>query len=56
MASLDLSSRLDDEIYADIMSSFPELSADGYAKLIKLDEDWLKSESGKKRWRTFIAA
>jgi hypothetical protein len=38
------------------MSSFPELSADEYAKLIKLDEDWLKSESGKKRWRTFINA
>ncbi|KIM82720.1 hypothetical protein PILCRDRAFT_70144 [Piloderma croceum F 1598] len=48
--------RLDDEIYADTMSSFPELSVDGYAKLIKLDEDWLKSESGKKRWRTFINA
>jgi hypothetical protein len=36
------------------MSSFPELSMDGQAKIIKIDEDWLKSEDGKKRWRAFM--
>jgi hypothetical protein len=36
------------------MSSFPELSADGHAKIIKIDEDWLKGEDGKKRWRAFM--
>ena len=45
--------RLDDEIYEHTMSAFPEFSEDEHAKLVKLDEDWLKSESGKKRWREF---
>ncbi|KAG6332145.1 hypothetical protein ID866_6945 [Astraeus odoratus] len=48
--------RLDDEIFEHVMSAFPELSENEYEKLIKLDEDWLKSEEGKKRWRAFINA
>jgi hypothetical protein len=27
---------------------------DEHAGLTKLDEDWMKSESGKERWRVFI--
>ena len=36
------------------MKDFPELAADSYEKLRKLDEDWMKSADGKKRWRKFI--
>jgi replication fork protection complex subunit Tof1/Swi1 len=36
------------------MSTFPELSVDEHAKLIRLDEEWLKSQDGKKRWRDFM--
>jgi hypothetical protein len=46
--------RLDDEIYEDTMKTFPEFAESSYAKLIKLDEDWLKSPEGKERWRKFI--
>ncbi|OJA18553.1 hypothetical protein AZE42_04012 [Rhizopogon vesiculosus] len=45
--------KLDDEIYEHTMSTFPEFSEDEHVKLLKLDEDWLKSETGKKRWREF---
>ncbi|KIK27241.1 hypothetical protein PISMIDRAFT_675106 [Pisolithus microcarpus 441] len=38
------------------MSAFPELSGNDHEKLVKLDEDWLKSEDGKKRWRAFVNA
>lgn len=48
--------RLDDEIYDHVISEFPELVENEHEKLIKLDEDWLKSEDGKKRWRAFINA
>jgi len=47
---------LDDEIYEHVISAFPELVENEHEKLIKLDEDWLKSEDGKKRWRAFINA
>ena len=47
--------RIDDEIFEDAISSFPELAENDHAKLTKLDEEWLKNESGKKRWRDFIA-
>ncbi|KAI6124103.1 DUF757-domain-containing protein [Pisolithus croceorrhizus] len=40
--------KLDDEIYEHVMSAFPELSGDDHEKLVKLDEDWLKSEDGKR--------
>jgi len=46
--------KLDDEIFTHTMEFFPELSVDGHVKLTKLDEEWMKSEDGKKRWRTFI--
>ncbi|EIW79779.1 DUF757-domain-containing protein [Coniophora puteana RWD-64-598 SS2] len=46
--------KLDDEIYEHTMSTFPEFAENDHAKLIKLDEDFLKSEDGKKRWRDFI--
>ncbi len=36
------------------MKEFPELSENNYEKLIKIDEDWMKSEEGKKRWRNFM--
>lgn len=48
--------KLDDEIYEHVMSAFPELSGNDHEKLVKLDEDWLKSEDGKKRWRAFVNA
>ncbi|KAF9262793.1 DUF757-domain-containing protein [Marasmius fiardii PR-910] len=47
--------KLDDEIYEDTMATFPELAEEGHAKLIKLDEDWMKSPEGKEKWRTFIS-
>ena len=34
------------------MTTFPEF-AEPHAALIKLDEDWMKSADGKKRWRVF---
>jgi hypothetical protein len=43
--------RIDDEIYEDTMATFPELGEEPYTKLIKIDEDWMKSADGKKRWR-----
>lgn len=46
--------RLDDEIYEDTMASFPEFAEAPHDKLVKLDEDWLKSPEGKERWRKFI--
>lgn len=48
------SSRLDDEIFEHTMSTFPELAEEPHEKVTKIDEDWLKSESGKARWRDFM--
>ena len=48
--------RIDDEIFADLSEKFPEVVQPPYEKLVKLDEDWMKSEEGKKRWRDFIEA
>lgn len=36
------------------MKVFPEFEEDGHAKLIRLDEDAMKSKEGKEKWRTFI--
>jgi len=47
-------SKLDDEIFEHTMSTFPEFNTEGHEKLVKLDEDWLKREEGKKMWRDFI--
>ncbi|KAG2340411.1 DUF757-domain-containing protein [Suillus weaverae] len=41
--------KLDDEIYEHTMSAFPEFNEEDHAQLVKLDEDWLKSEIGKKK-------
>lgn len=43
---------MDDDIYNDLMTQFPEYK--DKAKLAKLDEDEMKSVEGKVRWRNFI--
>ena len=45
--------RLDDEIYEDAIKTFPEFAEPPHEKLVKIDEDWMKSADGKKRWREF---
>ena len=45
---------IDDEIYNDLMETFPELSQEPYEKLAKIDEDWMKNADMKKRWRDFM--
>lgn len=52
--TLTSGARLDEEIFTHTMETFPEFSENSHAKLAKLDEDWMKSEEGKNRWRTFI--
>jgi PBDC1 protein len=47
-------SRIDDEIFEHFSSAFPEILEAPYTKLVTLDEDWMKSEGGKKRWREFM--
>ena len=49
--------KLDDDIYAHMLEAFPELAegAAGDAAVGKIDEEEMKSESGKTRWREFIA-
>ncbi|KAF9458254.1 polysaccharide biosynthesis-domain-containing protein [Collybia nuda] len=47
--------KLDDEIFDHTMATFPEFAEASHEKLTKLDEEWMKSEDGKKRWRDFIA-
>jgi len=46
--------KIDDEIFEHTMNTFPELSENTYEKLIKLDEELMKSADGKQRWRAFI--
>lgn len=46
--------RLDDEIFEHTMREFPELNVEPYDKVVKLDEEWMKSPEGKERWRKFI--
>jgi len=36
------------------MKDFPEFFENEHEKLVKLDEDWIKSAEGKQRWRVFI--
>jgi hypothetical protein len=38
------------------MTEFPELATEPHEKLRKLDEAWMKSAEGKKRWNKFIDA
>ncbi|KAJ7201106.1 DUF757-domain-containing protein [Mycena pura] len=46
--------KLDDEIFDDTLKTFPELAENNHARLVKLDEEWMKSPEGKERWRLFI--
>lgn len=46
--------KLDDEIYEYAISSFPELSANDYLASVKVGEERVKSEDGKKKWRKLI--
>jgi len=46
--------KLDDAIFDHLKQDFPELFEEPYDKIIKLDEDWMKSKDGKERWRKFI--
>jgi replication fork protection complex subunit Tof1/Swi1 len=45
---------LDDEIFEHAIATFPEFNAEGHEKLVRLDEESLKSDEGKKKWRDFI--
>jgi hypothetical protein len=42
-------------MYTDLFEIFPEMAENDHAKLTKLDEDSLKSDDGKKKWREFIS-
>ncbi|RXW22775.1 hypothetical protein EST38_g3079 [Candolleomyces aberdarensis] len=46
--------KIDDEIYEDTIKTFPEFAEPPHTKLVKLDEEWMKSDDGKKRWRDFM--
>ncbi|CEH18574.1 duf757-domain-containing protein [Ceraceosorus bombacis] len=46
--------KLDDEIYAHLEEAFPDLKEGGSGSVAKLDEELMKSPSGKERWREFI--
>jgi hypothetical protein len=48
--------KYDDEIYEHTMSEFPELAEPPHDKIVRLDEEWMKSPDGKERWRKFIAS
>lgn len=52
--SLNFAHRLDDQIFEHMKTDFPELFEEPYARITKLDEDWMKSKDGKERWRKFI--
>jgi len=46
--------KIDDEIYEDFRSNFPELFADGAKGIAVVDEDLMKDAENKVRWRNFI--
>lgn len=49
--------KLDDEILQDMEESFPDLrvtESDKTGGVLKVDEEKMKSEKGKKAWRDFI--
>ena len=50
--------KLDDEIYQDMEETFEELrqtDQDKSGGVAKIDEERMKSDEGKKKWRDFIA-
>ncbi|KAF8574037.1 DUF757-domain-containing protein [Ramaria rubella] len=46
--------KIDDEIFEHLSTAFPEAVEEPYSKLLNLDEEWMKSEGGKQRWRDFM--
>lgn len=46
--------RIDDEIFEHLSAAFPEALEEPYSKLTNIDEDWMKSDSGKRRWREYM--
>lgn len=48
-----LTPRMDDDILADLYTRFPEFK-ENPEKLRKINEDEMKSQDGKVRWRDFI--
>ncbi|KAH7106878.1 DUF757-domain-containing protein [Auriculariales sp. MPI-PUGE-AT-0066] len=48
--------KFDDDIFTHLSEKFPELVEEPYTKLIKLDEEGLKSAEGKEKWREFSTA
>lgn len=54
MLTVTLSDRIDDEIFEHTLKAFPELAEPPYDNFVKLDEEWMKSPEGKRRWRDFI--
>jgi len=46
--------KLDDEIYEDFQTKFPELFDNSNAGLVILDENSMKNAQNKIRWRNFI--
>lgn len=45
-------SRFDQDIVDHVLKEFPEFEDPEFVKVV--DEDWMKSPEGKKRWRAFI--
>ncbi|KAJ7048396.1 DUF757-domain-containing protein [Mycena amicta] len=39
--------KIDDEIYEDTLATFPELAENDHARLIQIDEDWMKEPRGQ---------
>ncbi|THH17983.1 hypothetical protein EW146_g2908 [Bondarzewia mesenterica] len=50
---VEVEKQLDDEIFEHTLKTFPEL-AEKHEMITVLDEDWMKSQDGKERWRNFI--
>jgi len=46
--------KLDDEIFEHLKEEFPEWVQEPYDKLLKIDEDIMKSDVGKAKWRDFV--
>jgi len=45
--------KYDDDIFEHTLKAFPELAEEEYKNLTRIDEEWMKSEDGKRRWRDF---
>lgn len=47
--------KIDDEIFEDLSATFEDMLKEPYTSLIKIDENMMKNEDGKVKWRDFIA-